>query len=368
MLFKALLCAAAFQIGPFYEQKQDGSVAFRPIWSRDVGSETKDFLWPLFTAHRDWWRVLFFTHYQTNDRGDQFEIMPIWWNGSEKADGADESDTYHAFFPVHGFHPHFALVYDLNFTFWPIWMTYKTPRPKNREWLKTTGILWPIFTMRDDGSWGLWPLYLRNYQRESLHQAALWPIVTWADYKADRDTAGAGSSWMVWPIAGGVTREREDQWLFLPPFFSYAKVADGGYRYHMPWPIFEYERSIRKRRISVFPLYEYSKLMTYSGDVSSSVMRFGWRLVEVYDNEVRVFPFWVSRADDSYFRLWPFWESKRRADGVTYGRFLSLFPIRNVDAIDRNWSKYWTLYENASYADHTEHSLLWGIIRWRTEK
>lgn len=360
MLFKLLICAAAFQLGPFYEQKKDGEVAFRPLWSQ-VG-EKRDFLWPVVTAHRDWWRLLFFTHYQENDKGDQFEIMPIWWRGHEN------EYSYTGLFPIQGYHPHFALVYDLEFVFWPIWMRYRTPRPENREWMTTNAYLWPFLHFRDDGSWGFWPLYVNNHQRESFHQTVLWPIITWAKYEPDRDTAGAGSSWMFWPLAGGVTREREDQWLFLPPLFSYAKLANGSRRYRMPWPIFEYETSIRRNRLSIFPLYEHVRLMTYSGEVSSSVTRFGWKLVEIYDDEVRVFPIWVSRSDDSYFRFWPFWESRRGEDGVTYGRFLSLFPIRNVDAVDRNWAKFWTFYESAQYEDHTDHSLFWGIIRWRTEK
>ena len=51
---------------------------------------------------------------------------------------------------------------------------------------------------------------------------------------------------------------------------------------------------------------------------------------------------------------------------MTRGRFLSLFPIRNVPAVDRNWAKFWTFYERASDPVGTDHSLFWGIIRWRT--
>ena len=95
--------------------------------------------------------------------------------------------------------------------------------------------------------------------------------------------------------------------------------------------------------------------------------RFGWKLVELYDDETRVFPFWTSRKDGSYFRLWPFWESVRGSDGVTRSRFLSLFPIRWVPAVDRNWAKFWTFYERAEGRNGIDHSLFWGIIRWRTD-
>jgi hypothetical protein len=37
-----------------------------------------------------------------------------------------------------------------------------------------------------------------------------------------------------------------------------------------------------------------------------------------------------------------------------------------VDSIDRNWSKFWTFYERESGGGTSKHSLLWGLIEWRT--
>ena len=49
-----LLLAAAFQVGPFYEQRPDGDYyALRPLVARE-GAVT-DVCWPVFTKHRDWW-------------------------------------------------------------------------------------------------------------------------------------------------------------------------------------------------------------------------------------------------------------------------------------------------------------------------
>ena len=84
-------------------------------------------------------------------------------------------------------------------------------------------------------------------------------------------------------------------------------------------------------------------------------------------DETRVFPFWTSR-DDGYLRVWPFWETSPLGDGSLASRCLSLFPIRWVPSVDRNWSKFWTFYESVSNPVCTEHSLLWGVIRWRTVK
>lgn len=370
-MFAEVLLAVAFQIGPFYQQKENGA-ALRPLWSRE--GPTTDVVWPVFTAHDDWWRFCFFTHYQSTDGdGYQFEIMPLWFNGRTRDD-----ESYWGLFPLYGHHPHLLLLYDVDFALWPVWMRYRMPRPSEKRMLRTNAVLFPFIHWREDGSWGFWPLYVCNRQRESYHQTALWPIVTWARYEADRDTSGAGRSWMVWPLCGGVSREREDQWLFLPPLFSWTETrskpwAEQGnsapeIRLRCPWPIFEWEVSSRRDRLSVFPLYETTTLKSYSDATPDlTTRRFGWKLVELYPDETRVFPFWVSRADDAYFRLWPFWESVEE-NGARHGRFLSLLPIRWIPAVRRNWSKFWTLYENESDPLETRHSLFWGIIRWRTFK
>lgn len=367
----SLVLATAFQIGPFYEQKSEGW-ALRPVVS--VEAETTDVLWPLFTAHRDWWRFAFLAYYQDypENEGYQFTLLPIWFNGRDT-----EKGNYWGLFPLYGSHPHIATLYDFKFVLWPLWMRYRVPRPSTGEWLTTDAWLFPFFSHRSDGSWGLWPLYGVNHQRESDHRYVLWPIVTWAQYREDRDTAGEGASWMVWPLYGQVRRDREKQDLFLPPLFSYARTrsrrgtetsnAYDSIRVRAPWPFFEYERSPVRRHLNLWPFYERSVDYDYqSGEVRSAVTRWGWKLVELYDDETRVFPFYASGRD--HFRIWPFYESERTAAGVSYGRFLALMPIRWVSAIDRNWSKYWTFYERAAYSDRTEHSLLWGIIRWKTKR
>ena len=376
-MLSSVILAASFQVLPFYEQKpREDFYALRPVWSQE--GETTDFLWPVFTKHRDWWRFCYVVNWQRyaeTEDGYQFSVVPFWFSGRDP-----EKGPYWALFPLWGEHPHIAMMYDFKFALWPLWHQYKMPR--EREWLTSNSVLFPFVSWRSDGAWSLWPIYGVNYQRESDHRYALWPIVTWASYREDRDTAGAGSSWMVWPLYGQVRRERERQDLFLPPFFSVASVwsrrkhapgepASSGpdsLRIRAPWPFFEYERTPSRRRVSLWPLYERVVNLDYSGGgESGSVTRFGWKLVELYDDETRVFPFWTSRKDDTYFRLWPLWESEIRGD-VTEGRFLALFPIRWVPAVDRNWSKFWTLYENRSCPLYTDHSLFWGLVRWRTNK
>ena len=373
-----LLLASAFQVGPFYEQRDD-FVALRPFYARE--GETTDVLWPLFTAHRDWWsccRLVNWQDYPDSD-GYQFTVVPFWFNGRDP-----ETGSYAGLFPIYGRHPHVGMMYDLDFCLWPLWTRYRMPRLRRdadgvatTEWLETKTVLFPFVSWRSDGAWSVWPFYGLNLQRESDHRYALWPLVTWASYRDDRDTAGEGYSWMVWPFYGRVRRAYERQDLFLPPFFSVATAWNRrkrgdllysfpeSFRLRCPWPFVEYEkvRDVRER-LSVWPFYERQVNYEYrTGERSSSVMRFGWKLVEIYDDEVRVFPFYASGR--GHFRIWPLWESETE-DGVTRARCLSLVPIRWLPQVARNWSKFWTFYESEERPCHTDHSLLWGIIRWRT--
>ena len=356
-MFADLLLATAFQLGPFYQQNPDGA-ALRPLWSHEA--DVTDVAWPLFTCHDDWWRFCFFTHYQSYaGDGYQFEVMPLWFNGR-----TEEGEGYAGLFPIYGRHPHFAMMYDLEFCLWPLWMRYRMPRPSEDRWMTSHAILFPFITWRDDGSWGVWPFYGVSHNRADTHHYALWPLLNWKTYAPDRDTGGAGTGWMLWPLYGTIDRERESQTLVLPPLFSYVRTKDG-WRGRYPMPFVEIERFRDRSRTSIFPFYEHIVNYAYlDGAETSRITRFGWRLVELLPDETRVFPFYVGGR--GYLRVWPFWESTDIGDGVTHGRFLSLFPIRWVPAVDRNWSKFWTFYENESNPVCTYHSLLWGLIRWRT--
>lgn len=365
-MLSELLIASVLQVGPFWQKGPGDFRAIRPFWSEQ--SETTDVLWPVFTCHRDWWRFCLFVHNQWNLKSDayQFEIMPLYWQGRTRFD-----ESYWGLFPIWGHHPHIVLMEDVDFCLWPLWMKYRKLRPSEGRYLTTNSVLFPFFHWRDDGSWGFWPFYVCNRQRESFHQTALWPLVTWAEYERDRDTSGEGYSWMVWPLWASVNRERESQSMFLPPFLSYARTPTGC-RYRLPWPLVDIELREGRERVSVFPFWERDKIKAYGGEEYKCgvITRFGWKLIELYPDETRVFPFWVGRDDGSYFRLWPFYESSliHRRDEVRWRRVLAPMPIRWVDSVDRNWASFWTFYENLETPCYTDHSLFWGVVKWRTVK
>ena len=293
---------------------------------------------------------------------------------------------YWGFFPFYGRHPHVLLMEDWHYVLWPFWHTYEV------KGVRSHAVCWPFVTWRDEprAGVGVWPLYGVARQRESTHHYALWPLVTWAAYDEDRDTSGAGTSWWVLPFYGEVRRARESQMMVLPPFFSYTET-DAARRWRLPWPLFDWERSAVRDRISVWPFWEQVRGYAYGTRTEEErTWRVGWKLVENTElttdrtREVRFnfFPFftWERRwrkaeapqggetLQASYLRIWPLWSSET-VDGRTRSRTLELMPFRHGEGIERNWAPFWSLWEKDERPDgRTRHSLLWNFISWQSER
>ncbi len=400
-----------WSIGPFFETGEDVT-ALRPIFARQrydrlptstdgrsgavLAGEDFDLLWPVATYHgrgvsprtRDWWRFLIVWgdgasgSRSVEDSRWSFTVFPVAFGGSERDRG------YWGIFPLWGEHPHILVMDDWNFVLWPVYHTYTVKGVRSRA------VLWPFITWREAPreGFGLWPLFGWNHQRESDHRYVLWPIVTWASYMKDRDTTGEGYSWMVWPLMGRVNRERERQWLALPPFFSAVETKDAK-RIRSPWPFIELEKGTLRDRISVWPIYEQVYAYSFSktgessrGEPQEVTRRYGWKLVEdsVLENETSketrfsIFPFfthekrWVKgkdgsvRATGSYWRVWPFW-SRAEERGYVRTRVLDLNPIRSIEAIDRNWAPFWTLWREDERPDGSKcHHILLDFLWWHS--
>ena len=404
-----------FRVLPFYEQRfvsygegrpEASFFAVRPFYSqvRDPVSDTRvwDVLWPLATCHSHndavWWRALnVYGDKRYNPDGTvldySFYIFPLWFNGRTR-----EGTSYWGLFPLYGTHPHFLFVDDIHFAFWPFYMDYSV------KGVRTHSVCWPFISWKDSprDSLGIWPFYGHTRRRESDHRYVLWPLFTWASYESDRDTSGAGRSWMFWPLCGGVSREREFQALFLPPFFSYARTDDVR-RWRMPWPLVDVELGRERNRVSVWPLYEHITGFSYSSGEGGAdaappaeehTWRIGWKLVErtrletdrSLEKRFSFFPFYTDEdlwaktkasavgdgetpavtLKSSYFRIWPFYASATE-NGETRRRILELNPIRHSGGTERNWAPFWTFYTNETRRDGTtRHTLFWGLIKFTT--
>jgi len=385
-----------WNFGPFFEyrrpSRQESSFwALRPFYSQvsDESGDTAvhDVLWPLATHHHhfdvDWWRALIaWGDSHTDDPAWSFNLFPLFFCGETRS-----VEDYWGVFPLYGHHPHFLFMDDWTFALWPIWHSYRI------KGVERQSVLWPIgswYASPREG-WGVWPFYGEARQRESRHQYVLWPIVTWAAYQEDRDTSGAGYSWMFWPVSGQVARARENQVMFLPPLFSHART-DAADRWRLPWPFVEILTSTQRDRVSVWPFWEQVRGYSYTDRTKEKAdertWRAGWQLVEntrlettrMRSHRFSFFPFYTQETRESrgegpdsrwtevssYLRIWPFFAQEREGT-FTRRRVLELSPIRHNEGLARNWAPFWTFWESSTRRDgRTHHSLLWHIITWHT--
>ena len=372
-----------FRLGPFFEYRatREGGAfwALRPFFSRvtDPVSDTRvaDVVWPLGTFHRDreqaWWRLLL-AYGSDNDiyRDDsawKAALFPLWFQGRTR-----QGEDYRALFPIYGHLPHMLLMDDIDFLLFPLYLNYEVNHVERDYYL------WPVFSRMGDEPGvkrtGVFPLYGRTERREAKHLYAFWPFWTSAVYG---DVRNPGTSWMLFPLCGQVNREKEKQWLAVPPFFSHA-TTDVSERWRMPWPFVEtvktptsrkrsywplygdFEREDERRWYAVWPLLAHFKLSTEGGLTERS----------------RFFPFYLNQTEfkkdkagheievERYTRVWPFYARESSPEG-SHLRALEFSLMRYSGGIERNWAPFWTLYERIERDGEVAHDALWGLLQYR---
>ncbi len=372
-----------FRLGPFFEYRatREGGTfwAVRPFYSKvsDPVSDTRvtDVVWPLGTFHRDreqsWWRLLL-AYGSDNDisRDDsawKAALFPIWFQGRSR-----QGEDYWALFPVYGHLPHVLMMDDIDFCLFPLYLNYAV------NGVERDYCLWPIFSRTgEDPSvkrTGFFPVYGETLKRDvEEHCYAFWPFWTSAVYSG----CNPGSSWMLFPLCGRVKREKEQQTLILPPFFSWAET-DSGERWRLPWPFIETVTSPSVRKRSFWPVY---------GSVDRDDERrwyAAWPLIEHFNlvsrggrtERSRFFPFYVDekvyrkdregveRIAESYRRVWPLY-ARETKNGESHSRALEFSLIRYSGGIERNWSPFWTFYERIEEKEEIRHDALWGLLQYR---
>ena len=372
------------RIGPFFEHSttRDGGSfwAFRPFYSKvnDPVDDTRitDVVWPFCTFHRAreqaWWRVVLAygsdLDVHRDDSAWSEMIFPVYFSGRTR-----QGEDYRALFPISGHIPHMLLMEDIDFALFPVHLDYKV-NGVEREYY-----LWPIFSHMAEEKGvkrtGVFPISGTTRREGECHSYRFWPFWTSAVYENGRNS---GDSWMLFPLYGAVDREKEQQWLFLPPFFSHAKT-DSADRWRMPWPFYETEKRATLKKRSYWPFY---------GDIGSEDEHRWyavWPLIESFSltsrgrrtERSRFFPFYVGetvyardaagneRVKETYTRLWPFF-SRETNQTESRLRALEFTLIRYSGGIERNWAPFWTVYERVQRGDETEHDVLWGLYKSHT--
>ncbi len=376
------------RIGPFYERSimSDGGhrYALRPFYAHSSDSEERDdvtdAVWPLATGHwsqtQFWWRCLlaFGNDLNVDDEKSGYEcgLFPILLNGRSR-----EGEDYWSLFPIYGHVPRFMMfMSDIDFILFPCYLKYNVVGRERRYYL------FPFIGREDDEQLethtSILPFFGEKENRMSSSTYLFWPF--WTDTVYKETTRNPGESWMLFPVVGHVAREKEEQWMVLSPFFSWAKT-DKRERWHMPWPFIQIDNSDRERKRVFWPFYSQAlgeERTFYSG---------GWFLFSYEDvrmekqryERTRLFPFYTHETrygqnskgeeveKEDYLRMWPFFTRQRTPD-YFHWRTLEFNPIRFAGGIERNWAPFWTFYARNETAEELEHDGLWGILNFRSRK
>lgn len=387
--------SGARKAGPFWEEVRTEDGARRESWrpllhtrveAAEPGVALSEWLWPLYSrserAGQTAWRFLIFSGMEKDASGetspqDRTWLFPFWFSGTAKT-----GEDYAALFPLGGTIR--EMYYDrISFALFPLWATWD--RNGNHTW----SALWPI-VQRQTGprrdATRIFPLWGRS-KFDGHYDASfvLWPFWTQAEHVG----VNPGSDWMLWPLAGHVSRADENAWYVLPPFFSHASGRGKTPEYRKtwaPWPLVLlrddedaharrffpfYGRRWREDgkaslRVVLWPFWSDRQSVTRTRRVSE------WSLFPVFHAST------AERADESapggyaleerYVRAWPFW-SRRYDPARRYTRIPDFSFQKREGPLERNLLGMFTLYtrgENTG-ADgaprRVDREWLWGLFR-----
>jgi len=359
------------------------STGFRPLWRRVRTGETErhEVLYPLWrdAAEGEEYHARLFPLY-ARDRvpsagglDTDTVVLPFLWWGDEPGQG-----PYFLLFPLGGTVKQKLLVDEGTFVLFPAYL-----RTRNGAY-RGTHLLWPLVHFGSGGGRAatrVLPLFSFSdkegvYRRRSV----LWPFVHWS--AEDIDTPHPRSGWMAWPFFGRDSSDVSGATTLLWPFFQWSDAPRAWAR-DLPFPF--YRRRVTADEAGATEsellwLWPFHGRFDGPGDRSRF---YAWPLVFTTDVEeagrrrrgLIVAPFWSRQsavplegggAGDSWWKAWPLAEGESRADGGSGWSSLSIIPIVRWPEFDANWGVFFELVRRRRDPDGSSSTdLLFSLIRSR---
>ena len=387
-LVVVLFCsvAEAGSFFPFYESVQTNDASFfavRPFYShteRGEGSVT-DIFWPLYSRKKfkDEATSRAFLFYFTHRFGRCDEsprkrrwLLPFWFSGQDA-----QGEEYRALFPLGGTIREFLGRDKISFALFP------TFGKSQINEVKTTSVLWPIYSrtrgdrIRRDR---VFPIIGKSVlEGEYEKKFVLWPFWTSATYVHPRNP---GRSWILFPLCGRSTLEKESTTWLLPPFFRFTK-GEKQNRIFCPWPFYQKVDSEWHQKHWVWPLWGCDQRDGGLKHRTFLLWPFLWSErseTGLHEKTRRMaVPFFTMERDylkeegvakedqklvSGYWRVWPLMSRQSSGDGSRF-RLLDLWPVKNSAPVERNWAPLWTLYSRTKQGGTVTKDLLW--FAWHSE-
>jgi hypothetical protein len=365
--------------GPIVERVHTPSgrtyCAFRPfaasVRDPEMKSSATHVVWPLFTSRRrgderSWNSALIAWGRDANVRDPaskwSFILFPFVATG-RTADG----ERYGGLFPLWGRLQEFAGKDKIDFVLFPI---YSYTKQKD---LNTWNVLFPIISWTrapDEGRFRVFPLYGQAHEPGIKRRFILWPIWNQAQYSAPQHE---GYSHMLFPLYGRVNLDNQQTWMVIPPFFRYTQKGDVR-QLNAPWPFFRFSRGGDDEFSYFWPIYgERSRpklknkfvLWPLGGSMAQEkpdqVEHRRWFIPFYYDKRT-VLESEKPAISERRVRLWPLATYERDQNSLRF-HTLELWPASPVDAVERLYAPFWTLYTHERVGTDVADELLWGLFR-----
>lgn len=372
-------------LGPLFESRRspagDRLWALRPMYSYML--DARDSLWrcqmlyPALMAKgkdAEWdghfLLLLSYHDFDVNNPRSKYRLwlVPVYFQGRDM-----HGANYAAVFPLFGSIREFLVFDEIRFALFPVAVQTRT------DDVKTTAALWPIISRTTGGGndrLSVFPLYgYSRLREESDKYYLLWPFWTHARYAPPQSP---GYGYVLFPVYGRVKLENQESLMLAPPLFRFAESEKQNLVY-CPWPFLQFS-SGEVEKSYVWPLWGKKR----RGPTASSFCL--WPLYNRYEQggglyehtRTMLFPFVYATSTRGPFdnpartmqnekktlKIWPLFSYTRDADELRLA-VPSLFPYRDYDAIDRNYSALWTVFSRQRYKDRAENELLWGLARYR---
>ena len=366
-------------LGPIYENitLENGHErrAVRPIWSYEKFEDrvAMDFLWPLSMSRLDdkYYKsnfLLFFYHNMDVEDKDSeylFWLFPLWFQGTDR-----EQVDYKGLFPLWG-EVRDTFGYDsIKFKIFPLNLETQKGEIHSESWL------WPIYSETKGpkiDKWRLWPFYGESLEKEKAESSfVLWPF--WHEGKSL--VPGKKGEWFFFfPFYGEYEFEDSKKTTLLWPFFSWSSTEKDE-SIHAPWPFYT-KRETKDGTEEKFTAWPFYTSLEAPDKITKQYL---WPIgtysrlgnEENYEERSWWLPFyWSSKivknssVQEDYTRVWPFYSETVRGDAVSISLF-SLWPQRNMPAIERNWQTIWEPYRYYKDDSKVNHDILWGLSKYKT--
>ena len=362
----------------------------RPLFlhypDREERSRTQ-FLFPFGRVVRGggefkWW-LLPIADYrrETHPEGDQWQLLMLpGLYFSRYPDGRRAS----AWFPIGGRVIELFSFEQVDFALWPLYMRTE------QQGRTSYHFPFPFLMVRtgpDGGGWRVWPLVGHSWVDDRYDRwFAIWPVFNYNRENLKSSPRYHERQWTIFPLYGYRGQGTWSSHTVLWPFFGYASDPQTGFwAFDGPWPLVRLQFPGDERlvalpnkqgnvtRIRFWPFWS-----VYEGDGMVSSW-YAWPLVnsrteEYVDGRRKAFtvvPFW-SQWDRSYDdgssasvrKLWPLYQVHRRGETRSY-LFPQLSPFWYWPDLDEHYAWIYALYSADHGPEVTKERVLWGL--WRRE-